>query len=258
MDRELFPFHCLFVPILWYKLILVSFVQRILIQSWTGVLKKKKNFWRSLIWSFGSWATPAAFPSLCLCIDTYKALLDIRLWQRHSCLLKCVFTRWCERVLFCHRYYFVFIHFGCHLLSSRPFGFLATVLFWPLVTFFMSLMGLFSFFSAYWWIPLIALTTLGTLIELPNANSTHWSKFRPFICLICHGITREQATPGHETACHNFSNYLWAPENGQCVEITYWLCYRCKIIKNRLIALYYNTGDYWNIVGFHAHRPLTL
>lgn len=53
--------------------------------------------------------------------------------------------------------------------------------------------------------------------KLPNATSTAGINSRYFIHLICHEITMEQLSPGHETAClseasENIKVYLIPPQ----------------------------------------------
>ncbi len=95
----------------WYRLILISAVQRMLFQKWSGFFRC--FFWQSLIW-------PACTLWWTLCICSLKSSLDCRLWQWHVFLLESVLLLDVVKG-FSYEEDPQIIHHCCLLWTSRPF-----------------------------------------------------------------------------------------------------------------------------------------
>ncbi len=97
LDHELLQAFSIlfFLPSFWYRFILISTVQRMLFQKWSG-------FFRCfLVKSNLALFAPYSEPSV---IALVKSSLDCRLWQWHVCLLEIVLllAGCCERVFLYH------------------------------------------------------------------------------------------------------------------------------------------------------------
>ncbi len=140
--------HTFFFLSFWYRLILISAVQRILFQKWSGFFRcflAKSNL---------AFFAPCGESSVFALV---KSSLDCRLWQWHTCLLESVLllAGCCERVFLYHREDPPIIHHCCPPCMDIHaflccwahqcvlfFSECSKLLIWPLLMFLLSL----------WWI----------------------------------------------------------------------------------------------------------
>ncbi len=106
--------HIFFFPSFWYRLVLISAVQRMLFQKWSGF------FGCFLAKSNLALFSPCGEPSVFALV---KSSIDCRLWHWHVYLLESVLllAGCCERGLLYHGEDPPIIHHCCPLWTSRPF-----------------------------------------------------------------------------------------------------------------------------------------
>ncbi len=154
-----FPSPYSSLPSLWYKLILVSSVHRMLFQNCEGFFRCR---WQTLIWPSCFWGSPMVYILWwTLCIHSGEVFSDCWLWHTYTYLLESVLdlANCCEGCFLHQGKNSSVIHHSCFPWSSGSFGCCwahrcvpsfknvpNSVLATPNV-FAISLMGLFCFFS---------------------------------------------------------------------------------------------------------------
>ncbi len=176
--------HTFFFASFWHRLILISAIQRMLFQKWSG-------FFRCFFFAKSNLAlfAPCGEASLFALV---KSSLDCRLWQWHVCLLESVLhlAGCCERVFLYHGEDSPIIHHCCPLWMSKSFyvaeltsaffffSEYTKLLIWPFLMILLSLWWIC--FVCFWSLTIVCLTCMessfphdvGSQQQLPNTNGT--------------------------------------------------------------------------------------